>query len=155
MPECVCCGSDPEARRDQPGTQGDRYTVHYRCPDCGAGGYRVFDNDGLVRSGGPVFDGPSDIAQAVVATDCGPWDVPEASPKAVADGGIPNADRHDLLRSLERIADAQERQARAAEVHAGAVAEIAHDMMPGRNSVLSAVEEWALWLDVYRHEVEP
>jgi pyridoxine 5'-phosphate synthase PdxJ len=52
--------------------------------------------------------------------------------------------------ALERLADAQERQARAAELHAGAVAEIAHDMMAGRNSVEATLQEWTMWLEEHR-----
>jgi hypothetical protein len=51
--------------------------------------------------------------------------------------------------ALERIATAQERRADAAELHAGAVAEIVHQMMTGRTSVEAALDEWAMWVREY------
>lgn len=145
MSDCARCGTALECRRRQPGTKTERETEHYRCPDCGEGGYRVLGPNGSEeRTGGPAFEGAPDRQATVQDADDG---------ILIADGGG-LAFQERQAEALERIADAQERQARAAEVHAGAVAEIAHDMMTGRNSVESAVSEWAMWLDVHRQEIE-
>jgi hypothetical protein len=47
---------------------------------------------------------------------------------------------------LRRIAAAQERQALAAELQAGAVAELVHMAMWDEISVGTAIEEWRVWL---------
>jgi len=101
MPECACCDTDLEDRREQPGTKGLGFTIHYRCPGCGAGGFEVHDADGPVRTGGPAFDGWSAHAQAAADAGRDPWDMPEATP--VADGGQPAEERQAA--ALERIAD--------------------------------------------------
>jgi hypothetical protein len=150
MPDCARCGTALECRRRQPATQGDGETEHYRCPGCGEGGFRVLGPNGSEqRTGGPAFDGLPDRRATVQDADDG---------ILIADGGHPPDHKPEaramleLAEALERVADAQERQAVAAEVHAGAVAEIAHDKMTGRNSVESALDEWAMWLEVYRRQ---
>jgi len=47
---------------------------------------------------------------------------------------------------LRRIRELQERQALAAELQAGALAELAHRSMPGEMSVGTTIEEWRVWL---------
>jgi len=47
---------------------------------------------------------------------------------------------------LRRIRELQERQTLAAELQAGALAELAHRSMPGRMSVGTTIEEWRVWL---------
>jgi hypothetical protein len=56
--------------------------------------------------------------------------------------------------ALERIATAQEHQTDALAVLAGALAELAHDEMPGRHSPESAVMEWQTWLDSHRRQFD-
>lgn len=153
MPDCARCGSalgDPlrQPAERKPPTDAATEAEHYRCPDCGAGGYRVVDDRRVLRSGGPAFTGQTARDDAIAANGGDPL-------QAVTDGGLDGA-RHEKRQAdaLERIADAQERQARAAEVHAGAVAEQTHIMLPGTNSVEAALEEFQMWLDVYRKEVE-
>lgn len=47
---------------------------------------------------------------------------------------------------LRRIRELQERQALAAELQAGALAELAYRSMPGEMSVGTTIEEWRVWL---------
>lgn len=72
--------------------------------------------------------------------------------RLVTDGGLEFDQGERGLEALERIADAQERQAVAAELQAGAIAELVWLSMPGRNSVEAAVGEFAMWRRVHRRE---
>jgi hypothetical protein len=47
---------------------------------------------------------------------------------------------------LRRIRELQERQTLAAELQAGALAELAHRSMPDEMSVGTMIEEWRVWL---------
>lgn len=57
MPDCEQCGAALDRRLEQSGENGEPSTTeHYRCPGCGAGGFRVVDEAGdVLRGGGPAF----------------------------------------------------------------------------------------------------
>lgn len=102
MPDCASCGSALGDPIRQPAERGPTTEAeHYRCPGCGAGGYRVVDGRRVLRSGGPAFTEPTDRDRALEAADRDPL-------TAVPDGGKPPADRK--ADALERIAGELEYQ---------------------------------------------